>query len=367
MKILNVTLTKECAMLICSNGKTITITPNDIRSQFLTDIVIPTIFKEGFYRIKGDTFLTDECITKVLKESTVPADKIIPLAQEAVYSGNTKGLKLFIKRLNAVNKERHFSAQSCIDFVANNDLPITPEGNILGYKWLDKSNGEWVDCHTGKIMQAAGTIVEMDIKAVDPDRAQDCSYGLHVASRKYVSRFYGDGVGIVLVRPEDIISVPESDTAKVRCCRYKLLFVYDKDSKEGRDIISGALMDKTISDWVNTAETVPSIERVILKGRTQNYTVIPLDPEEKKVSSNNLKTKQIKKDKKRKFDPTKQMFSSFDRKHCLDLIEAFNKQGFLSGLDLEYLRHYRKQRKQSFARLFGDLWNRKIDKYEKEN
>lgn len=367
MKILNVTLTKECAVLICGNGKTVTITPNDVRSQFLTNIVIPAIFKEGFYKIKGDAFLTDACITKILKESTVPTNKIIPLAQEAVYSGNTKGLKLFIKRLNAVNEERNFSAQSCMEFVANNDLPITPEGNILGYKWLNRLGKEWVDCHTGSIKQSAGTIVEMDIEAVDPDRAQDCSYGLHVASRKYVSRFYGDGIGIVLVRPEDIISVPESDTAKVRCCRYKLLSVVDKDSKAGLDIIFGTLTDQTVSDWVNTAETVPSRERVILKGRTQNYKVITLDPEEKKGISSCLQTKLLKKKEKCKFDPTKQMFNEFNKKRCLELIEAFNKQGFLCGLDLEYLRHYRKQRKQSFVRLFGDLWNKKVDKYEKEN
>lgn len=114
------------------------------------------------------------------------------------------------------------------DFLANRSLPLTEDGHFLAYK---RVRDDWKDIHSGTIDNSIGRVVEVERKAVDPNRAHECSYGLHVGALEYV-RGYGHGghVVIVKVNPRDCVSVPRDHNAqKLRVCRYEVLYEHDEN------------------------------------------------------------------------------------------------------------------------------------------
>ena len=233
----------------------------------------------------------------------------------------------------------------------HSDLPITAEGNILGYKYLNyfkDSKNIFVDCHTEKIQQKVGSVVKMDIKAVDPNRAVDCSYGLHVASYDYLKDFGGDILALVLVRPEDIISVPESDTAKIRVCKYQILTVLD--NKEGK------LSNNEISFWINLPVPLPK-EVVEIKGRTQKFTVTPVqqkNPEPKKKSKKEIKSGKISKEKKSSIvNNVKEIVDNLKKKDIEKLMIKLLDTGELTQNEIQQILNYKKKAKKSLNALFG--------------
>ena len=72
-----------------------------------------------------------------------------------------------------------------------------------------------------------GSTVEMPRDRVDSSGQVACSVGLHVGNYNYAEWFNngeeGETVGLVLVAPEDIISVPDYDFDKYRVCRYRII------------------------------------------------------------------------------------------------------------------------------------------------
>ena len=64
---------------------------------------------------------------------------------------------------------------------------------------------------------------------------QDCAAGLHVASYDYISGYSGNVCQIVLVEPENIVSVPYTDRTKMRVCEYQIIHQFTED--ETREVL----------------------------------------------------------------------------------------------------------------------------------
>lgn len=103
-------------------------------------------------------------------------------------------------------------------FLEAGNLPITSDGHFLAYK---KVNDNYTDCHTGKIDNSVGQVVEMPRNEVDDNRENTCSHGLHFCSLDYLKHFHGARIVILKINPKDVVSIPSGYwNTKGRCCRY---------------------------------------------------------------------------------------------------------------------------------------------------
>jgi hypothetical protein len=116
---------------------------------------------------------------------------------------------------------------------------ITPDGMIVGYKGVRKTdegllsimsgkaivNGE---VHNGNVPNPLGATVEMPRSEVTFDPAVGCSRGLHVGTYAYANGFAQGALLEVHVNPRDVVSVPtECDAQKMRTCRYTVIKMID--------------------------------------------------------------------------------------------------------------------------------------------
>jgi hypothetical protein len=128
---------------------------------------------------------------------------------------------------------------------ANGNFTITRDGDILGYKSVQKAVPEWrteettvyVPSRRGEgivndrevkrneyVEQVPGDIVEMPRSRVLYAPSQACGDGLHIGTYEYAERFSGDTVMLVRFSPRDIVSMPDNNsTWKLRVCRYEVL------------------------------------------------------------------------------------------------------------------------------------------------
>lgn len=158
--------------------------------------------------------------------SVIPhAHKLSSQMKAASKLKDFRGFVNFINRLEPVLKDRGHSAEDLMKFIEKGDLPIADDGCIVIYKRLKEKDNTFVDVHSGKIKQNVGSYVFMKPGLVDPNRRQDCSNGLHVASLGYLSSFSGNVTVMAKVRPEDVFAVPEYSVTKMRVCGYHILAV----------------------------------------------------------------------------------------------------------------------------------------------
>jgi hypothetical protein len=89
------------------------------------------------------------------------------------------------------------------------------------------------DNYTKKMRFGLGSVVSIDRNECDSNPDRDCSKGLHIGSRSYVSNgtYFGKASLLCLVNPSKVISVPYSDAHKMRVCEYKIISLF-KDFKE---------------------------------------------------------------------------------------------------------------------------------------
>ncbi|WAK45154.1 hypothetical protein vBKpPHS106_46 [Klebsiella phage VB_KpP_HS106] len=158
--------------------------------------------------------------------SVIPhAHKLSSQMKAASKLKDFRGFVNFLNRLEPVLKDRGHSAEDLMKFIEHGDLPIADDGCIVIYKRLKEKHGTFVDVHSGNIKQNVGSYVFMRPGLVDPNRRQDCSNGLHVASLGYLSSFSGNVTVMAKVRPEDVFAVPEYSHTKMRVCGYHILAV----------------------------------------------------------------------------------------------------------------------------------------------
>jgi len=112
-------------------------------------------------------------------------------------------------------------------FCVANQFMITTDGHILAYKSV---RGNYTDIHSGKFDNSVGNTVMMERNAVDDNREQTCSTGLHFASHEYASTWAGDIDGVnrrlmvMKVNPRDVVSIPSDyNNQKGRCCKYEVI------------------------------------------------------------------------------------------------------------------------------------------------
>lgn len=176
---------------------------------------------------------TDETVVAVVNGNIVPSvEKVENQIARACSTGSTKGMEAFLKRAASVSKERQHSVEDLMTFVQKSDLPIAEDGCIIAYKILKQSDkGFFVDKHTSRVKQAVGDLVTINPSLVDTDRNVECSAGLHIARRSYISTFYspGDKCTLIKLAPEDVITVPHNDPNKVRVLGYHILAELSED------------------------------------------------------------------------------------------------------------------------------------------
>lgn len=155
-------------------------------------------------------------------------DKIL-----AYFFGNIDNWKPLVNFFEKVqtNPNEH-SRQHLFTWLERNHFILCEDGDFLGYKgvykhgengFISSSSGEaMVNGRRikGRIPTTPGVVVEMPRSKVQHSPGQACAEGLHVGNWRYASTFAGHHVVLVKVNPRDVVSVPSSETEKMRVCRY---------------------------------------------------------------------------------------------------------------------------------------------------
>jgi len=108
-----------------------------------------------------------------------------------------------------------------LEFLELGCLPLTVEGNFLGYK---RVNADFTDIHSGTIDYTPGLRVAMDRHLVDDNPNNTCSAGLHVCSYAYLAHFHGAKTVSVAIDPRDVVSIPaDYNSTKMRVCALQVV------------------------------------------------------------------------------------------------------------------------------------------------
>lgn len=149
------------------------------------------------------------------------SDKLLDFVDKGV---ETRALENYWNNLKRNPSEN--SKKDLFRFMRANSMPITESGCFVAYKKVDSN---YYDFYTHKILNAPGKVIKFERKAVDANREQTCSYGLHVAAYDYANVHYHGGQGALLeveVNPRDVVAVPpDYHEQKMRVCRYRVLGV----------------------------------------------------------------------------------------------------------------------------------------------
>lgn len=111
----------------------------------------------------------------------------------------------------------------------------SPEEQLVGNlkELLETMTDEviYTDNHTKTFTIKIGKPVSMPREQCDSNAGIDCSTGLHLGNRVFLSRGSFGQVGLVcLCNPYNVVSVPSYDTNKLRCCEYLPIGIAEYDS-----------------------------------------------------------------------------------------------------------------------------------------
>lgn len=150
------------------------------------------------------------------------------------------GAQPFLKFLEnlALNPRREV-LENLYEFLEYGKMALDDEGHFYAYKAVA---ADYTDIRTGTYDNSIGKVVEMPAWAVDPDRNQTCSAGLHCCSFDYLDFYnHADGhVMVVRVNPRDVIAIPaDYRNTKMRVCRYEVTDEYkDYYSESRRNVLA---------------------------------------------------------------------------------------------------------------------------------
>ena len=171
--------------------------------------------------------------TQPEKKAVIPGVQAIkPLIDHAVRTNSAEAVQNFLTRCAQFIDKRQHSVDDLMRFLERGDLPLADDGSIIAYKMLRNSGDEgvFVDCHTQKIRQQVGSYVCVNENLVDLNRRNECSNGLHIARRGYLSGFRGDVCVLCKIDPEDVMVVPHNDPDKVRVKGYHIIGVMSDEA-----------------------------------------------------------------------------------------------------------------------------------------
>ncbi len=195
------------------------------------------------------------------------------------------------------------------EYLSKHKFIITPSGYFVTYRMVKSTDNKKVftDAHTGTFKIKIGEVVSIPRKDCDEDGSKDCSKGLHVGSPDFIgiskgegydketgqigtgyidyNPHYGDQPIIAFVNPRHVVSIPNSETRKLRCCEYypfKLTtpeeviqvedsdyYIYESDYKKLELIELLQSIDKTkLIEYVNTKNSskIKELEDKIKEG-----------------------------------------------------------------------------------------------------
>lgn len=165
-----------------------------------------------------------------------------------------------IRFFNKVMVSTSFSVRNELFlFLESAKLPIAEDGDFLAYK---KVNRDYTSIYDGKTPNNIGTTVEMDRGAVDDDRDNTCSYGLHFCSFDYLSHFGSRSVDsarvlIVKINPANVVSIPSDyDNTKGRACKYDIIGELSDGVQQNVDVLADAPSIVTKSTVVENVDFV---------------------------------------------------------------------------------------------------------------
>lgn len=222
----------------------------------------------------------------------------------ALKLGSTVGVENFLRRISTVIDKRGHSIGDLLKFMARNDMPIADDGCLVAFKTLNRRGNHkdvYQDIHSGNVVQRVGSKVFMAEHMVDHDRRRDCSNGLHVARRAYVSGFRGSDDVMVLIKvaPEDAIAVPQYDANKMRVCAYHIVGDVPKDDHQtvfqNRPIPKDSATAKLLGA-VLRGNHIGVIEHVEIGG--SNGGNLKITPVEREAEANRMKKAAIEQAKK---------------------------------------------------------------------
>ena len=207
----------------------------------------------------------------------VICDRLLALLKEG---SDLEPLALFLNRL--MSNPLQTAQNELYQWLEAGNAPITPMGTFLAFKAV---SGDYKDKHSGKFDNSVGQIVEMPRDKVDPDRNNECSYGLHFCQYGYLSSFLnsGDRLMIVEIDPADVVAIPKDYShQKGRTWRYTV--VGEVPSEEiSKDFFSGLVVDdryhrqdNSIPDDEQESEESYILEEGYLLERDEDYC----DPED---------------------------------------------------------------------------------------
>ena len=131
---------------------------------------------------------------------------------------------------NLLQNPSYNSQKQLFQFLMHHNLPITDDGYFLAYKGVREN---WTDNYSGTYDNRPGRINKMARCAVDDNFHNACSHGFHAGTIEHARSFGGNGhMILVKINPRDVVSVPSSDSTKLRCCEYEVLSGYDTDVLE---------------------------------------------------------------------------------------------------------------------------------------
>lgn len=171
--------------------------------------------------------------TQPAKKAIIPGVNSIKTHIDHAVKTNSVGVQAFLSRCAQFIDKRQHSVDDLMRFLERGDLPFADDGSIIAYKMLRRKNGSdsvFVDYYSGKIEQRIGSYVCVNENLVDLNRRNECSNGLHIARRGYLSSFGGNVCVLCKIDPEDVMVVPHNDPNKVRVKGYHILGVMSPEA-----------------------------------------------------------------------------------------------------------------------------------------
>lgn len=256
MKIISAVLNKDVLTVYDEKGESLEFNPDDAGYDQILKEAVPSIIEKGYYEYEPkEEDSLDSIIGSLIKNGDIAVFNLGSDAIEEIHNFFTRlfgeseevdiknkdneikdigrlkkqfsnSIPSTTKFLNRLSKTMDKDvAEDALKFVERGDLPLSDTGTIIAYKIVNTGpfKGTYVDCHTGKVVQKVGSVVKMDESLIDKDRRNECSQGLHVATREYLKNFHGDYALLIEVKPEDIVAVPYGDASKVRVKEYRIL------------------------------------------------------------------------------------------------------------------------------------------------
>lgn len=243
-----------------------------------------------------DTLSHNETLVAVLEDgTTIPGvEKLRSHFFHAKDADQVKGLNALMARLGKMIDKRAHSVEDILKFMERGDMPVTVDGDIIGYKVLSRSSwggnkieGFFFDPHTKRVKQRVGSFVNVAEELVDKNRKNECSNGLHVARHGYLQGFQSDEVFMILVAPEDIITVPHGDANKVRTMGYHIVAHLPQEAyrliKDHKPITSIPAMKELLANVIK-GNHIPRLESVRINGHLgTNLEITPLGSREDRL------------------------------------------------------------------------------------